>query len=85
MGNVAVTDQVLQISQERQCARYSSSISKTHVVHLRLQYFDELRHVYFTRVSADIGFVTGIKERPLPQLVTSHVKWLFLWAHRELW
>jgi hypothetical protein len=50
-------------------------------VHLRLHYLDELRHVYFTRVSVHIGFVTGIKQRLLQQLVTSHVKWLFLCAH----
>jgi hypothetical protein len=54
-------------------------------VHLRLHYLDELRRVYFTRVSVHIGFVTSIKQRPLPQLVTGHVKWLFLWAHMELW
>jgi hypothetical protein len=30
-------------------------------VHLLLQYLDELRRVYFTRVSAHIGFVTDIK------------------------
>jgi hypothetical protein len=47
-------------------------------MHLRLHYLDELRHVYFTRISAHIGFVMGIKQRPLPQLVTGHVKWLFL-------
>jgi hypothetical protein len=47
-------------------------------VNLRLHYLDELRRVYFTRVSVHIGFVTGIKQRPLPQLVTDHVKWLFL-------
>jgi hypothetical protein len=55
------------------------------VVHLRLHYLDELRRVYFTHVSAHIGFVTGIKQQPLPQPVTSHMKWLFLLAHRELW
>jgi hypothetical protein len=53
-------------------------------VHLRLHYLDELRRVYFTRVSIHIGIVTGIKQRPFPQLVTGHVKWLFLWAHMEL-
>jgi hypothetical protein len=52
-------------------------------VHLRLHYIDELRRIYFTCVSAHIGFITGIKERPLPQLVTGHVKWLFLWAPRN--
>jgi hypothetical protein len=51
----------------------------------RLHYLDELRRVYFTCVSAQIGFVRGIKQRPLPQLVTVHVKWLFLYAHKELW
>jgi hypothetical protein len=54
-------------------------------MHLRLHYLDKLRRVYFTRVSGHIGFVTGIKQRLLPQLVTGHVKWLFLWVHRELW
>jgi hypothetical protein len=48
-------------------------------MHLRLHYLDELRRVYFTRVSVHIGFVTGIKQPPLPQLVTGHVKWLILW------
>jgi hypothetical protein len=66
-------------------ARYIGSISEMPDVHLRLHYLDELRHVYFTRVSVHIGFKTGIKQRPLPQLVTSHVKCLFLWAHMELW
>jgi hypothetical protein len=54
-------------------------------MHLRLHYLDELRHVYFTCVSVHIGFVTGIKQRPLPQLVTGYVKWPLLRAHRELW
>jgi hypothetical protein len=52
-------------------------------VHLRLHYLDEMRRVYFTRVSAQLVLVTGIKQRPLPQLVSGHVKWLFLWAHME--
>jgi hypothetical protein len=54
-------------------------------VHLRLHYLDELRHVYFMHISVHVGFVTGIKQQLLPQLVTGHVKWLFLWAHMELW
>jgi hypothetical protein len=54
-------------------------------VHMCLHYLDEMRRVYFTRVSAQLVFVTGIKQRSLPQLVTGHVKWLFLWAHMELW
>jgi hypothetical protein len=33
-----------------------------------------MRHVYFTRVSAQLGFVTCIKQERLPQLVTDHVK-----------
>jgi hypothetical protein len=33
-----------------------------------------MRRVYFTRVSAQLGIVTGIKQQPLPQLVTGHVK-----------
>jgi hypothetical protein len=53
-------------------------------VHLRLHYLDEMSRVYFTRVSAQLVFVTGIIQQPLPQLVTDHVKWLFLWAHMEL-
>jgi hypothetical protein len=54
-------------------------------MHLRLNYLDELRHVYFMSVSAHIRFVTSIKQRPLAQLVTGHVKCQFLWAHMELW
>jgi hypothetical protein len=54
-------------------------------VHLRLHYFDEMRCIYFTRIKAQLVFVTGIKQRPLPHLVTGHVKWLFLCAHMELW
>jgi hypothetical protein len=54
-------------------------------VYLCLLYLDEIRRVYFTHVLAHLGFVMGIKQQPLPQLVTGHVKWLFLWAHRELW
>jgi hypothetical protein len=41
---------------------------------LRLRCLDEMRHVYFTSVSAQLGFVIGIKKQPLPQQVTSHVK-----------
>jgi hypothetical protein len=33
-----------------------------------------MRRVYFTRVSAQQVFVTGIKQQPLPQLATDHVK-----------
>jgi hypothetical protein len=40
----------------------------------RLQCLDEMRGVYFTCVSAQLVFVTGIKQQPLPQLVTGHVK-----------
>jgi hypothetical protein len=40
---------------------------------LRLRYLDKMRRVYFTRVSAQLRFVTGIKQQPLPQLVTCHV------------
>jgi hypothetical protein len=43
-------------------------------VKLRLRCLDEMRRVYFTRVSAQLGFVTGIKQQLLPQLVTGHVK-----------
>jgi hypothetical protein len=58
-------------------ARYRSSISETPDVHLRLHYLEEIRRVYFMRVSAQLVFVTGIKQRPLPQLVTGHMKRLF--------
>jgi hypothetical protein len=66
-------------------ARYISSILEMPDVHLRLHYLDKMRHIYFMLVSAQLVFVTGIKQRPLPQLVTGRVKWLFLWAHMELW
>jgi hypothetical protein len=33
-----------------------------------------MRRVYFTRVLAQLVFVTGIKQQLLPQLVTGHVK-----------
>jgi hypothetical protein len=41
---------------------------------LRLRYLDEMRRAYFTRISAQLGFVTNIKQQPLSQLVTGHVK-----------
>jgi hypothetical protein len=44
---------------------------------LRLRCLDEKRRVYFTCVSAQLGFVTGIKQQPLPQLVTGHMKMSF--------
>jgi hypothetical protein len=34
----------------------------------------QMRRVYFTRVSAQLIFVTGIKQQPLPQLATGQVK-----------
>jgi hypothetical protein len=55
-------------------ARYRNSTSATCFMKLRLRCLDEMRRVYFTRVSAQLGFVTGIKQQPLPQLVTGHVK-----------
>jgi hypothetical protein len=55
-------------------ARYSNSTSETRAVYLRLRYLDEIRHIYFTWVSAQLGFVTGIKQQTLPQLVTGRVK-----------
>jgi hypothetical protein len=36
-----------------------------------------MRRIYFTRVSAQLVFVTGIKQRLLPQLVTDHVNGCF--------
>jgi hypothetical protein len=54
-------------------------------VHLRLHYHDEMRHVYFMCVSAQLVFVTGIKQRPLPQLITGHVKMvIYLGPHGTL-
>jgi hypothetical protein len=41
---------------------------------LHLQCLDEMRHVYFTHVSTQLVFVTGMKQQPLPQLATGHVK-----------
>jgi hypothetical protein len=55
-------------------ARYRNSTSATRIMKLRLRCLDEMRCVYFTHVSAQPGFVTGIKQQPLPQLVTGHVK-----------
>jgi hypothetical protein len=55
-------------------ARYMNSTSATHFMKLRLRCLDEMRRVYFTCVSAQLVFVTGIKQQPLPQLATGHVK-----------
>jgi hypothetical protein len=44
-------------------------------VYLRLFYLDEMRHVYFMCVSAHLGFIKGIKQQLLPQLVVNQVKW----------
>jgi hypothetical protein len=41
---------------------------------LHLRCLDEMRRIYFTRVSAQLIFVTGIKQQPLPQLATGHMK-----------
>jgi hypothetical protein len=41
---------------------------------LHLRCLDEMRRVYFTCVSAQLVFVTGIKQQLLPQLATDHVK-----------
>jgi hypothetical protein len=46
----------------------------THFMKLRLRYLDEMRRAYFARISAQLGFVTNIKQQPLSQLVTGHVK-----------
>jgi hypothetical protein len=40
---------------------------------MRLICLDQMRRVYFTRVSAQLGLVMGIKQQSLPQLVTGHV------------
>jgi hypothetical protein len=55
-------------------ARYRNSTSVTHFMKLRLRCLDEMRRVYFTHISAQLVFVTSIKQQSLPQLVTSHVK-----------
>jgi hypothetical protein len=41
---------------------------------------DQMRRVYVTCISAELGLVTSIKQQPLPQLINGHVKWLFLWT-----
>jgi hypothetical protein len=41
---------------------------------LCLRCIDEMRRVYFTRVLAQLVFVTGIKQQPLPQLAIGHMK-----------
>jgi hypothetical protein len=41
---------------------------------LRLRCLDEMRRVYFMHVSAQLVFVTGMKQQLLPQLATGHVK-----------
>jgi hypothetical protein len=51
-----------------------NSISEMRVLNLRPISLNEMRHLYFMRVSAQLVFLTGIKQRLLPQLVTSHVK-----------
>jgi hypothetical protein len=55
-------------------ARYRNWISATRFMKLRLRYLDEMWHVYFTRVSEQLGFVKSIKQQPLPQPVSGHVK-----------
>jgi hypothetical protein len=55
-------------------ARYRNSTSATRFMKLRLRCLNEMRSVYFTHVSAQLVFVTGIKQQPLPQLGTCHVK-----------
>jgi hypothetical protein len=47
-------------------ARYMNSTSESRAVYLRLFYLDKMRHIYFKRVSAQLGFVTGIKQQLLP-------------------
>jgi hypothetical protein len=54
-------------------ARYSNSTSEMRSVKLLLRCLDEKRRVYFTCISAQLGFVTGIKQQSLPQLVAGHV------------
>jgi hypothetical protein len=51
-----------------------NSTSATHFIKLRPRCLDEMRRAYFTCVSTQLGFVTGIKQQLLPQLVTGHVK-----------
>jgi hypothetical protein len=55
------------------------STSESRAVNMRLLCLNQMRRIYFTRVSTQLGLVTGIKQQPLPQLVTGYVKWLFLW------
>jgi hypothetical protein len=58
--------------QNKAC--YRNSTSATRFMNLRLRCLDEMRRVYFTRVSAQLIFVMGIKQQLLPQLVTGHVR-----------
>jgi hypothetical protein len=55
-------------------SRYRNSESVTLFMKLHLRWLDEMRRIYFTHVSAQLVFVTSIKQQPLPQLVTGHVK-----------
>jgi hypothetical protein len=55
-------------------AYYMNLTLVTRFMKLCLWCLDEMRRVYFTRISAQLGFITGIKQQPLPQLVTGHVK-----------
>jgi hypothetical protein len=39
-----------------------TAISETPSVYLRLLYLDEMRYVYFMRISAHLGFIMDIKQ-----------------------
>jgi hypothetical protein len=54
--------------------RYRNSTSATRFMKLRLWCLNEMRRVYFTCISTQLVFIMGIKQQPLSQLVTSHVK-----------
>jgi hypothetical protein len=53
----------------------------TRFMKLHLQYLDEMRHVYFMRVSAQLGFVTGIKQQPEEYLGPLSAFWWFNDTH----
>jgi hypothetical protein len=55
-------------------AHCSNSTSEMRSMKPRLRCLNEMRRFYFTRISEQLGFVMGIKQQLLPQLVTGHVK-----------
>jgi hypothetical protein len=48
--------------------------TETRSMELHLWCINEMRRVYFTRISAQLVFKTGTKQQPLPQLLTGDMK-----------